>query len=93
MLRHSHQWNQNESCYAGSSRWTQDSIEVKLTACCKLFRSIFSYDNIDDIFHIMKYSLGQEIPIPLKNLTEMKAEEHVFLFPNNGDFSGLRESG
>ena len=41
----------------------------------------------------MKYSLGQEIPIPLKNLTEMKAEEHAVLFPNNEDFSGLRELG
>ena len=93
VLSHSFQWNQNKSCYSGSQLWKSSGIEEKLTSCCALFRSVFAYENIKDIFKIMKFSLGQEIPVPLSNLSSMKTADYMSIMPNNGNFSTLKEIG
>ena len=91
VLPDSFQWNQTKSCYAGSPKWKKFFIEDKLTSCCKLFRSIFSYENVADVFEIMKYSLGQEIPVPISNLSRMEDKDYLSLLPNNGNFSAITD--
>ena len=68
-------------------------MEEKLTSCCKMFRSILNYGNIDNIFHIMKFSLGQLLPKSLKEISHFNSKEYKTLFPNEGNFSGLRNMG
>ena len=93
VLSHSFRWNQTKSCYAGSPNWKKNSIEDKLTSCCKMFRSIFSYGNIADLFKIMKFSLGQEIPVPISKLTSLRDTAYLALLPNSGNFSTMQELG
>ena len=98
VLSHSFEWNINSSCYSGSKKWIkkwkENSMEESLTSCCKLLRSIFNYDNIADIFQIMKFSLGQPMPKTLKEISDMKTlEEYNTLLPNKGNFTALKKLG
>ena len=76
-----------------AKKWNQVAMEEKLTSCCKIFRSILNYGNIDDIFQIMKFSLGQSLPMSLKEISYFNSKEYKTLFPNEGNFSGLRNMG
>jgi hypothetical protein len=98
VLSHSYAWNISSSCYSGSEEgqfhsWVNDSMEGRLTSCCQLFRSIFNHGNIDDIFQIMKFSLGQQMPKSLKQISQMKEQEYSSLFPNEGNFTALKTLG
>ena len=99
VLSQSYAWDFNSSCYSGSSeserinKWVTQSYESRLTSCCKLFRSIFNYGNIEDIFQIMKFSLGQQMPKSLSQIQQMKPQEHSGLFPNNGNFTAMKIMG
>ena len=98
VLSHSFEWNINSSCYSGSKKrikkWEENSIEESLTSCCKLLRSIFNYENIADIFQIMKFSLGQPMPKTLNEISDMTTyEEYSTLLPNKGNFTSLKKLG
>ena len=91
---HSYDWNQNYSFYSGSKFWKTNSLEDKLTSCCRLFRQIYSNNSIEDIFKIMKFSVGLEIPKPWDEISLMNSDGYsVLLFPNDGNFTALEKMG
>ena len=98
VLSNSFEWDINSSCYSGSKKWIkkweENSIEESLTSCCKLLRSIFNYENIADIFQIMKFSLSQPMPKTLKEISEIESQDELDdLVPNKGNFTALKTLG
>ena len=90
-------WNVNSSCFSGSKKWAKKWIDLgmeeRLTSCCKLFRTILSYSNLNDIFQIMKFSLGQQLPKPLYEISKFTASQYKTLFPNDGELASISNIG
>ena len=90
-------WNVNSSCFSGSKKWAKKWIDLgmeeRLTSCCKLFRSILSYSNLNDIFQIMKFSLGQQLPKPLNEISKFKPSQYKTIFPNDGKLDNISNIG
>ena len=97
LLTQSIKWDINSSCFAGSKKyakkWIEGSWGTQLTSCCKLFRSIFDYGNIEDIFHIMKFSLGQQLPNSLTEISKYEPNQYGVLFPNDKKLTGISNKG
>ena len=92
---HSLEWNKHQSYYSdrGHTWWAKNEIANKFTSCCKLFRTIFSYNNIDDIFKIMKFSIGLQLPRSIRAIAGMKSDEYHILLPNDGSLTALEGMG
>ena len=90
-------WNINSSCFSGSKNWAKKWInlgmEKRLTSCCKLFRSILNYRNLNDIFQIMKFSVGQQLPKPLYEISKFTPSQYKTLFPNDGELASISNIG
>ena len=96
-LTQSIKWDMNSSCFAGSKKyakkWIEGSWGTQLTSCCKLFRSIFDYGNIEDVFHVMKLSLGQQLPKSLTEISKYEPNRYRDFFPNEKFFTGISNQG
>ena len=90
-------WNVNSSCFSGSKNWAKKwvdlGMEERLTSCCKLFRSILSYSSLNNIFKIMKFSLGQQLPKPLYEILKFTPSQYKKLFPNDGELATISHIG
>ena len=56
-------------------------------------QSILNHENIDDIFHIMKFSVGQLLPRTLKEISLFKPNQYKIRFPSQGNLTGLARQG
>ena len=65
----------------------------KAEICCRIFREIFDFKNIEYIMAIMKFSLGSPLPQSLEGMGSLTKKRYQNLFPGNGNLSGLEDIG
>ena len=68
-------------------------IEKMYFPCCKIFRELFAWKNMEGILKIMKFSWGMPLLKSLKETTRMDPAGYQNIFPNDGNTNHIAELG
>ena len=79
--------------YKLNQRHQESEDRRKAEICCRIFRDIFDFKNIEYIMAIMKFSLGSPLPQSLEGMGSLTKDRYQKLFPVNGNLSSLEDIG
>ena len=69
------------------------AIERMYFPCCKMFRKLFAWENMESIMKIIKFSLGSPLLKSLKAKARMEPVDYQSIFPNSGKTTRIEELG